>query len=1012
MQNNDFIFERLSNFLSYIFEVNNFITLLFCGCIAFIVISNGWKLINNIKHNNKFTQNKIKLKNQNNNINSTYFDYAPIDLIDEYKSQEESNNIDDDISTPYAEQFKELKSFLENDNVKNIAVFGSFGAGKSSFVKTFFDHFTINNKRYEDDVIYISLPDFDYRNGSKNSKQSHKEHGSFDNKTYLKNNKQTKTTENQSDYSKKNILEEPQNGQAETSESDLCKLDLETVETEIIRQLVCSKISKKIPVSLFSNFKTDLLEKVKISFVIFCCITFFLLSLNQQVGLKEFFNKDIYLLPKLFLLFLLLHSLINYNFKRFRFSNVSFFNIGVSAKDKSELSVFDAYLDEITYLFEKSKCRYVVFEDLDRTENYEVLTHLRSLNFILNNDHRCKDKISGEQKRIVFIYVLRSDIFNNAKETVKFFDASVHVQKVITKANSWEFFVKYRNDLRERFKDNKLKSEFLSKENLDNDFLSDIALFITDIRLIKMIFNDYLNILGVLEVVLSKIENIKVKLFSLKIFSYAAFRTFYPNEYENLLKGRGIIFYRLNNKNEYWEKIEEFFSNSKNNRNITESALKVILTKSETNSKLEHTLSNYMLNKPLLRYLIDNNYLSEDYRFYGALFAKDTFQKETYDLDFFSEIINFSDKYNPELKISNYIINVILQYFPNMPFFCKSFYNFDFFYSILHRSIIIDDTECKNTLENHTTYFLVEFAYFSCNKGDKKEFYKQEVILIYSFIVDLCDFIRQRQSSDSEPFSKEICLWIFTILSKLAKLADSKLIDESFFREIVFGKFFAYTLNYYELYSKNEEAFFKYKIFNKEKIRDLLLSLLSFANEQNESLFIQQTQDAVLNFVANDKYFITSNFFQALKDLNIQFQNLPHNLSVDVDNHFAFIKELINEYSTDKDNNIHFYFKENGRNFNQISKYLSDKFLQRQNYYHIYDCVNNEYPHVKKNRSTSKLNFLTILFNSTSEHTRSFDAAFFRFLFVTEHYENLLNAIDFSLNKTRCPYLCDNDEIV
>lgn len=78
-----------------------------------------------------------KIKKQNNNVNSTYFDYAPIDLIDEYKSQEESKNLNDDNSTPYAEQFKELKSFLENDNVKNLAVFGSYGAGKSSFIKTF-----------------------------------------------------------------------------------------------------------------------------------------------------------------------------------------------------------------------------------------------------------------------------------------------------------------------------------------------------------------------------------------------------------------------------------------------------------------------------------------------------------------------------------------------------------------------------------------------------------------------------------------------------------------------------------------------------------------------------------------------------------------------------------------------------------------------------------------------------------------------------------------------------------
>ena len=170
-------------------------------------------------------------------------------------------------------------------------------------------------------------------------------------------------------------------------------------------------------------------------------------------------------------------SSINYIFKRFRFSNISFFNIGVSAKDKSELSVFDAYLDEITYLFEESNCRYVVFEDLDRTDNYEVLTHLRSLNYILNNDHRCKDNVTGKQRKIVFIYVIRSDIFNTAQEAVKFFDASVLVQNVITSANSWEFFIKFRDDLCKRFNRDKLKNEFLSKETLTDEFLSNIAFF-------------------------------------------------------------------------------------------------------------------------------------------------------------------------------------------------------------------------------------------------------------------------------------------------------------------------------------------------------------------------------------------------------------------------------------------------------------------------------------------------------------------------------------------------------
>jgi len=326
MQNNNYIFEILSKFLSYIFDVNHFVCLIFFGYLVFRIISFLCKKFGFSKQCVKSCLNKIKRNNKNIDKGSKYFDYAPIDLIDKNKSQEENKNLNDDNSTPYAEQFKELKSFLENDNVKNLAVFGSYGAGKSSFIKTFFIHFTENNRREDDEVIYISLPDFEYRTGSKNKKHSHNTQREPDGKTNLKLNKKTITLGKQSYFTKEDTLKNNLDSRSETSEFDTCKLDLETVETEIIRQLVCSKISKKIPVSLFSNFKSDFLEKLKITFVIFCCITVFLLCLNQQVEREYFFSIDIYLLPKLCLLFLLLHSSINYIFKRFRFSNISFFN--------------------------------------------------------------------------------------------------------------------------------------------------------------------------------------------------------------------------------------------------------------------------------------------------------------------------------------------------------------------------------------------------------------------------------------------------------------------------------------------------------------------------------------------------------------------------------------------------------------------------------------------------------------------------------------------------------------
>lgn len=60
---------------------------------------------------------------------------------------------------------------------------------------------------------------------------------------------------------------------------------------------------------------------------------------------------------------------------------------GASLKlDQGVDSYFDQYLDEIVYLFEKSKIETVIFEDLDRFESPEIFDSLRELNQILNDD--------------------------------------------------------------------------------------------------------------------------------------------------------------------------------------------------------------------------------------------------------------------------------------------------------------------------------------------------------------------------------------------------------------------------------------------------------------------------------------------------------------------------------------------------------------------------------------------------------------------------------------------------
>ena len=751
-----------------------------------------------------------------------FFDCAPIDLIDEYgditdKCRSGGNDYTDK-SNPYTEQFEELKSFLENRNVKNLAVFGSYGAGKSSFLKTFFTHYTVNGRRDEDNVIYISLPDFKYTKKDKRANQPHTE------QKIIKDNKKSINTKNQ----------------FESSEKDSLNLDLETVENEIIRQLLHGKISRKVPVSLFSNFKTDTLEIITISVFILSFITFSFLCKNHNIGIKEFFNIDSYLLFRLVLLLSFFCPIFKYISRRFRFSNISFFNVGVSAKDKSQSSIFDSYLDEITYLFEESKCRYVVFEDLDRTDNYEVLTHLRNLNFILNNDHRCFDNITGKQRKIVFIYVIRSDIFTKAQDSVKFFDASIHVQNVITSANSWEFFIKYRDDLCKHFLDDKLKNEFLSKKTLTNEFLSNIAFFVTDLRLVKMIFNDYLNILGSLEVILTNIENHNFDFFSEKFFSYAVFRNTYPHESETLLRDEGYIYELLNKKFNYWGKANnhEIISISK------ETELSLLGDEIQTNKNLK-----------LLYLLLNKSYLTEDYRLYSAVFTKNVFKNENADRKFFLGILKLSDDFCPELDISEYFERVVLQYFPYTIFRCLFILNFNFYTRIFKDHYLTNDN--KERLDLYISY-LIECC---SSKPDKKSILNSNHTT-FSFILELMDHLDKLITEKKENISFfNFCIEI--IINSIFNSIDDKnstLESSPIFYNIGSEKL----LTYIFIYANN---------ILKEDLKENYIKQI-----KNELIRIDYS-GKFLSYLVENSALMNDNFFDSLDFLNFKFNRLTINYS-------------------------------------------------------------------------------------------------------------------------------------
>lgn len=90
--------------------------------------------------------------------------------------------------------------------------------------------------------------------------------------------------------------------------------------------------------------------------------------------------------------------------KNYRISGLMAGGASISLSEGS-VSYFDKYLDEIVYLFQVSRMKVVVFEDIDRFEDVEIFDTLRSLNTLLNNSEQL-----GEET-ITFIFAVRDSVF-------------------------------------------------------------------------------------------------------------------------------------------------------------------------------------------------------------------------------------------------------------------------------------------------------------------------------------------------------------------------------------------------------------------------------------------------------------------------------------------------------------------------------------------------------------------------------------------------------------------------
>ncbi len=408
---------------------------------------------------------------------------------------------------------KAFEFVFKNDDIKNVAISGIYGAGKSSLLETY--------KKCNPKIkfLHISLAHF------------------------------------------------TPNEEAEpTRDKRLVKTPIEVVlEGKIINQIIQQVDKNDIPQTLFNvkrEYGEESAKRITYKVVAFLLGLFYMLNYSKVTQwvllLQDNFMKPVLqwitnpysvLLVCVGLVILLgegIHKLTYGQRLEKIVRKISFQGNEIELFSEDKTSYFDKYLDEVLYLFEQVKADAIVFEDIDRFNSVIIFERLREINALLNIRLRQKNRT------LRFLYLLRDDIFES-KERIKFFDYILPVIPVVDNSNSYD----------------KLK-EFLETtkgyEQIKDVFLRKLCLFIDDMRVLKNIGNEYL-------VYSSKLENTKPD--QNKMLAMVTYKNIFPKDYADLQQGKGYVNTVFENSTLFRASVIQNYENKimelKNKRDIIES---------------------------------------------------------------------------------------------------------------------------------------------------------------------------------------------------------------------------------------------------------------------------------------------------------------------------------------------------------------------------------------------------------------------------------------------------------
>ncbi len=371
----------------------------------------------------------------------------------------------------------ELSRALQKPDVRNIALSGPYGVGKSSILQGF--------KEKYPDAIFISLSTLGFR-------ESEKHHTP-----------------------------------AAFSENGAVSDETNKIQKEIVKQLLYRAAPNKLPASRFRRIhRWTGWSRAGAACIMGLVITLVMVTLGIMAKIPTVLQAggpwpDF--LVKLTGLWLVV-TVVALTASPFLEGRVHLDKITAGpttvSLSRDNDSYFDEYLDEILYFFEVSRMNatdktVVVFEDIDRFDNAEIFEELRELNTLLNNAEQLtkSSKRSGRTQKagrsggdfdsspIVFIYAMKDSIFDasnsmNSEETdgrpsfppdkasleveranrTKFFDLIIPVVPFVTHQSA-------RDLLRQELSD-------IYPEVSDN-LINRVAKYVPELRVIRSVCNEY-----------------------------------------------------------------------------------------------------------------------------------------------------------------------------------------------------------------------------------------------------------------------------------------------------------------------------------------------------------------------------------------------------------------------------------------------------------------------------------------------------------------------------------------